>query len=90
MLKIQLESYVESCVENLCGRVEWEYCVKGVSENVVENSTKKNGWPDQVEKLSGKICQESCVEKWYGTIELTICLKNWMTNLVNKFDGKFV
>ena len=57
-------------------------------KNVVENSVEKV--VGQIRLKSGKIRQKSCVEKWYGTIELTICLKNWMTNLVNKFNGKFV
>ena len=73
---------LQNCVEELGGEIVWKEWVT----NFGDNSVKKKWLPI----LGWKVRQESCVEKWYGTIELTICWKNWMTNLVNKFNGKFV
>ena len=56
-----------------------ENCVKGVSEKVVGQIRLKS----KVEKFRRKVFLKNGMEQLN-------CWKNWITNLVNKFNGKFV
>ena len=88
LLKNLVENYVDNLVRKVmwkfCWKIVWkscvkENCVKGVSKNVVGQIRLKS----KVENFGRKVVLKN------GMVQLN-GWKNWITNLVNKFYGKFV